>query len=465
MHDFLQFVINLLHRGMALATFAVALCCVGVAVAYVVFRLVTKGKKRFPWGKVILSLMLVGYLAVLVYVTLLRYGGGGYSDMNLHLFRAWREAWNSFSEQNWLNVLLNVAMFVPLGVILPLLAKWFRKWYCMLAVGFGLSLAIEAVQYATARGVLDVDDLFANTLGAMLGFGITMVCITARRKREKRAARCLAYAAVPLAFAVAMAWIFVGYRVQEYGNLPEVPTFTVDTRGVEWKLECELSPTAQPVPTYRTEPFTKASCDAFGAAFAEKMGITFKDVYYYDNCTIFANHFTGDFLNVSYFDRSYSYSVGGVSSGARTQVDEATLREQLAPYDIVIPDTAEFAYEGDGWHTFTADMQFVEDAVIVGTLRCRCVGGKLEWIENQLVSCTFYEQVEILSPTAACARLCAGKFDRGDAFEYYAPTSVTVKSCTLEYRIDTKGFYQPVYVFAVETNGFDIGELVVSAMQ
>ncbi len=465
MHDFVEYILRLFERGMYAAVFAVAFCALAVGIAYLLFRRVTKGEKRFPWGKAVLCLLLVGYAAILLYATLLRHDAVGSPQKNLYLFCAWREAWNSFSLQNWLNVLLNVAMFVPLGVLLPLLAKCFRKWYGMLAVGFGTSLLIEAVQYFTARGVFDVDDLFANTLGAMIGFGATMVCIVACRRGKRRTAKCFAYASVPLAFALAMAGIFGGYSLQEYGNLPEAPTFTVDTSGVEWQLACALSTDPAVMPIYRTEPFRKASCDAFGAAFAEKLGITFADTYYYDNCTIFANHFTGDFLNVSYFDRSYSYSVGGIDDAERAEVDEETLRLLLAPYDITIPDTAEFVYEGNGWHSFTVDMSFAEDAIFAGTLRCRCnAQPAIEEIENQLVSYGFYKEAEICTETEAYARLRAGKFSPGNLFDRYAPARILVRSCTTEYRIDTKGFYRPVYVFAVEMDDMYSAELIVTAM-
>ena len=163
MHDFVELILRLLQEAGVLAVLAVGLCVAGILIAYTIFRKVTKGEKKFPWGKVILLVLLVGYIVILLYATILRLHGG-YRDMNLHLFRGWREAWNGFTMQLWLNVLLNVAMFIPLGILLPLLTKNYRKWYLVLAEGFGTSLLIEIVQYITARGLFDVDDLFNNTV-------------------------------------------------------------------------------------------------------------------------------------------------------------------------------------------------------------------------------------------------------------------------------------------------------------
>lgn len=58
-------------------------------------------------------------------------------------FLAFWEVWNNFTLQIWLNPLLNIAMFLPLGVLLPLAVKHFRRWFWMLTAGVGTSLVIE----------------------------------------------------------------------------------------------------------------------------------------------------------------------------------------------------------------------------------------------------------------------------------------------------------------------------------
>ena len=68
----------------------------------------------------------------------------------------------------------NVAMFVPLGVLLPLLWPRTGSVARMAAWGLGVSAAIELTQLAlwvTIGNVrtVDVNDLMANTAGAVLG--------------------------------------------------------------------------------------------------------------------------------------------------------------------------------------------------------------------------------------------------------------------------------------------------------
>jgi hypothetical protein len=80
-----------------------------------------------------------------------------------------------------IGVLLNAVMFVPLGVLLPLIAR-VRSARRAVLIGFLLSLTIELVQFAadvtisTAR-IVDIDDLWANTLGTLIGYAIFRVVV------------------------------------------------------------------------------------------------------------------------------------------------------------------------------------------------------------------------------------------------------------------------------------------------
>ena len=70
------------------------------------------------------------------------------------------------------NIILNIAMFVPLGIFLPLLFNKFRKIYIFLPIALLASSAIETAQLITRRGVFSIEDILHNTLGAALGLAI-----------------------------------------------------------------------------------------------------------------------------------------------------------------------------------------------------------------------------------------------------------------------------------------------------
>lgn len=65
--------------------------------------------------------------------------------------------------------LLNVLLFAPLGLFLPLFWRYFRKLSRTLFFGFCFSLLIELLQIFTFRAT-DINDLMTNTLGTLLGW-------------------------------------------------------------------------------------------------------------------------------------------------------------------------------------------------------------------------------------------------------------------------------------------------------
>ena len=84
-----------------------------------------------------------------------------------------------------MNLLGNVAAFVPFGFILPMLKRSNRKWYVVVLISLLFSLCIEAVQLVTRRGSFDVDDLMLNTLGGFLGYLLFLLMAGMRMRRHR----------------------------------------------------------------------------------------------------------------------------------------------------------------------------------------------------------------------------------------------------------------------------------------
>ncbi|AIE78390.1 teicoplanin resistance protein vanZ [Bacillus cereus] len=74
--------------------------------------------------------------------------------------------------------LLNILLFMPLGFLLPTIWPQFRKMKNTVCAGFFFSLAIELNQLLNNR-ITDIDDLFTNTLGAIIGYVLYKVLYTA----------------------------------------------------------------------------------------------------------------------------------------------------------------------------------------------------------------------------------------------------------------------------------------------
>lgn len=76
----------------------------------------------------------------------------------------------------WLrNLVGNLVLLLPLGLVGPIIFPWLDRWVRVLAAALALSLAIEVAQLWVPDRSADVDDLLLNVVGALAGFAILSV--------------------------------------------------------------------------------------------------------------------------------------------------------------------------------------------------------------------------------------------------------------------------------------------------
>ncbi|MBQ9227394.1 MAG: VanZ family protein [Eubacterium sp.] len=90
------------------------------------------------------------------------------------------------------DTLLNVLLFIPLGLFLPVMYRKYNHISKIALTGFLFSLAIELVQMF-GRGATDINDLITNTAGACLGYCFYKLLYKLVRKEycEKFQAICI----------------------------------------------------------------------------------------------------------------------------------------------------------------------------------------------------------------------------------------------------------------------------------
>ena len=71
-----------------------------------------------------------------------------------------------------INIIGNFAMFIPTGVMTPLIYPKLNSFKKTVMTGMMISLIIEVIQLPFAVRASDVDDLILNTAGCILGYGI-----------------------------------------------------------------------------------------------------------------------------------------------------------------------------------------------------------------------------------------------------------------------------------------------------
>lgn len=82
------------------------------------------------------------------------------------------------------NLFGNIVIFMPFGFLVPILGRKKRNSWFTSLLSFALSLAVECIQLVTRTGCFDVDDIFLNTIGGMLGY---LVYALVQRKRDRDA--------------------------------------------------------------------------------------------------------------------------------------------------------------------------------------------------------------------------------------------------------------------------------------
>jgi glycopeptide antibiotics resistance protein len=124
------------------------------------------------WRKIV-GLILVEYV-ILIYCSTVIFRSSseatGYEYIPLWSYMAIQEGKVELLSEN----ILNIAVFVPMGIMLGMVFRTIR-WWQVLMVGCLMSVSIEAIQLMFKRGFSETDDVLHNTVGCMIGFGITSI--------------------------------------------------------------------------------------------------------------------------------------------------------------------------------------------------------------------------------------------------------------------------------------------------
>lgn len=113
------------------------------------------------------------YFAVVAYATIFMRIGSVDTSVMTTPFDDIREAFIRRDPEMAMHFILNILMFVPFGYLIPATnPKYLGKWSFSMMGGLIASTVIEGCQLIFQLGQSDVDDIIANTLGAIIGYAI-----------------------------------------------------------------------------------------------------------------------------------------------------------------------------------------------------------------------------------------------------------------------------------------------------
>ena len=136
-----------------------------LSVAIVIGMLVMKGSraKRF-----VLGALLAEYYFLVLCSTVICRASHGERHIELVPFWNYPDIWNRVDYPgDLIEVLLNMALFVPIGFLLGGIGLPPKK---VLLSGVYLSGIIEVSQFAFCKGLCETDDVIHNSVGAFLGY-------------------------------------------------------------------------------------------------------------------------------------------------------------------------------------------------------------------------------------------------------------------------------------------------------
>lgn len=128
-----------------------------------------------------LWLLLIYYLALISVILL--FGGlfhvernwGGM--INLDLFHTVKNYWKLYLRtgnfESVSNLLGNIVVLMPLGILLPVMFRPMRKFWLALPVLLAVAIGVEFGQYVLQSGTADIDDSLFNFLGAWASYAVT----------------------------------------------------------------------------------------------------------------------------------------------------------------------------------------------------------------------------------------------------------------------------------------------------
>ena len=151
-------------------------------------------QKKIVWKREAVLLLMFVNLAVLIrfvfypfftvngHVRPLMINPGSIQPLRINLVPFVRILDYDIKREAAINIIGNICMFIPTGIILPILYPRLDRFWKVLLVGAGLSLVIEMIQLLFPGSVSDIDDLILNSVGVAIGYGIYKLVHMFRRK-------------------------------------------------------------------------------------------------------------------------------------------------------------------------------------------------------------------------------------------------------------------------------------------
>ncbi len=157
------------------------------------------------------------YISILLYLAAVNRGSQSVRSLELMPFSSYAFVLTTYNSFDVLSqIFQNILVFIPSGILIPRALFLANKKCCgifTVLIGFFISFFIELCQYTYAIGYSEFDDLFNNTLGCIIGYGIFCFCNRITVNEDGFFIKRQAFAGLlPLIITVSLMLMIIIYR-------------------------------------------------------------------------------------------------------------------------------------------------------------------------------------------------------------------------------------------------------------
>lgn len=419
-----------------------------------------KPQSSIQTKKIVIGSLLIAYLFVVVGLTSLSRGEMYRGSINLNLFSGYIDAWHTFSVMAFQLIIFNIIMFVPLGILLPLFSARFQKFKWVLVASFLVTILIELFQLTTGRGIFELDDIFHNAIGGVLGYHLYMLSQSIIMKKKLSTSSILQYLSIPIIFLITIAAMLCFYQLKEFGNMSINPVYGTNMTNLEVSTTLQLKSEKVYAPIYKNKHSNNLE---HGRKIAKtlqnelKLPSLISEDREGDNRQFAYNIEAGTRYYMTYFKRDGTWSLLDDYYNFEDIMNNSSedMKQQaisiLKKLDI-LPNQGELTVTESGAFYWTVEQTYpskdIENGYILLELKKDGSVAAIyyDWTEN-----TFVREVELLSLEEAYEKIADGKFDEYIPFQ--KGDQLIITDYKIDYMYDSKGYFQPVYHFFGTLNG------------
>lgn len=419
--------------------------------------------KEIPWSVFGAAGILIGYLIIVAGATLVSRGRYEQSLAQLKFLETYEEAWYNADIAEWRDLILNIFMFIPIGFLFPFLRNYFKKWWVTYLGGFCLTFMIESTQFVLRCGVFQVDDLWNNLLGTMIGYSLFCLLHALKKRfifRKKISWRLVLLMQMPILICVlAFLILFVSYQRKEFGNLSCENIKRHDNVEVIIEPKLVANQKENSVLLWKSQVYTRKEALFRAKSILQIAGFTLdkEDFEFYETQAVFRSFDRQAAIWINYQGGTFDYEnymQQWDSHGNPILLNEnatrKTVEDALTQLNITVPSYASFEKQEDGYYRFATKDNGTLHA-INGFLLCRyTVNDTISSLRYYMIKTTPYKKWQIHSSQWCISQLKKGRFYKIESGEQNQnkleqKKQIRIHSIKLNFLPDSKGYYRPIF--------------------